>query len=515
MGSTDTSIHDWILGKLNIHVLQSPGIPPRQQPLDVYSPYHIAFPRTPEQCDSASQNLDNLMRSAVPGAAARRLTRDDGDQAWIFDVDMERVFESALARETLWIAIEVFLDEQKSCVTDGDGMSMLRRFRDYINELGLQPVTVTISSLVHDLMAAYEELGACGERFACVEDVEAFAKAFVRSRDCFFYEIGRQPYVEVTFASCEFPYREAELDLELNFTWAPPFVNFTDLRNSVSEGTAFALQPSAIACAPVPTTIKRKYGVGANESSWLQWDDTTQSLRGTIPHRRAEEAGALRLDAGTITLHIMETSIQDFGGGVKWERSVRCVVPLTVKRKAEECREHEETVLSPPLRAKGSQTLGGALDRGRATPLREDGNTSRRKQYRGLVSGKLPVPRKPSRASSVAAEENKENLRDSSMKELRMQLQRKAEQGATRPESPLRLNSLTLARLHDGANAAVLTAQTVGPAAAWSSNNPYRIFMAENMAESMTESMAESMDWSPQSVRRQVSEEFPSFQSDL
>ncbi|KAK5703344.1 hypothetical protein LTR17_022210 [Elasticomyces elasticus] len=503
MGSTDTSIHDWILGKLNIHVLKSPGIPPRQQPLDVYSPYHIAFPRTPEQCDSASQNLDNLMRSACPGAAARKLSRDDGN-AWIYDIDM--AFESALARETVWIAIEVFLDEHKSCAADGDGMSMLRRFRNYINELGLQPVTVTISSLVHDLMAAYEELGACGERFACVEDVEAFAEAFVRSRDCFFHEMGRQPYVEVTFASCGFPYREAELDLELNFTWAPPFVNFTDLRNSVSEGTAFSLQPSAIACAPMPTTIKRKYGVGANESSWLQWDDTTQSLRGTIPHRRAVEAGALRLDAYTITLHIMETSIQDFGGGVKWERSVRCVVPLTVKRKAEKCREHEETVWSPPLRAKGSQTLGGAVDRVRATPLREDGETTRRKQYRGLESGKLPVPRKPSRASSLA-EENKENLRDSSMKELHMQLQRKAEQGATRPESPLRLNSLTLARLHDGANAAVSTTQTVGPAAAWSSNNPYRIFMAENMAE--------SMDWSPQTVRTQVSEEFPSFQSDL
>ncbi|KAK5683359.1 hypothetical protein LTS10_004890 [Elasticomyces elasticus] len=510
MGSTDTSIHDWILGKLNIHVLKSPGIPPREQPLDVYSPYHIAFPRTPEQCESASQNLDNLMRSAVPGAAARRLTRDDGEQAWIFDVDM--AFESALARETLWIAIEVFLDEQKSCAADGDGMSMLRRFKDYINELGLQPVTVTISSLVHDLMAAYEELGACGERFACVEDVETFAEAFVRSRDCFFYEMGRQPYVEVTFASCGFPYREAELDLELNFTWAPPFVNFTDLRNSVPEETSFALQPSAIAYAPAPTTIKRKYSVGANESSWLQWDDTTQTLRGTIPHRRAEEAGALRLDAYTITLHIMETSIQDFGGGVKWERSVRCVVPLTVKRKAEECREHEETVLSPPLRAKGSQTLGGAVDRDRATPLRENGNTSRRKQYRGLSSAKPAI--QPARASSLA-EENKENLRDSSMKELHMQLQRKAEQGATRQESPLGLNSLTLARLHDGANAAVSTTQVAGPATVWSSNNPYRIFMAENMAESMTETMAESMDWSPQSVRRQVSEEFPSFQSDL
>ncbi|KAK6409660.1 hypothetical protein LTR81_016075 [Elasticomyces elasticus] len=508
MGSTDTSIHDWILGKLNIHVLKSPGIPPRQDPLDVYSPFHIAFPRTPEQTDSASQNLVNLMRSAVPGAAARRLTRDDGDQAWIFDVDM--AFESALARETLWIAIEVFLDEQKSCVADGNGMSMLRRFRDYINELGLQPLTVTTSSLVHDLMAAYEELGACGERFACVEDVEAFAEAFVRSRDCFFYEMARQPYVEVTFASCGFPYRESELDLELNFTWAPPFVNFTDLRNSVSEGTAFALQPSVIACAPAPTTIKRKYGVGANESSWLQWDDTTQSLRGTIPHRRAEEAGALRLDAYTITLHIMETSIQDFGGGVKWERSVRCVVPLTVKTKPEECREHEETVLSPPLRAKGSQTLGGAVDRGRATPLREN-EIRRGKPYRGLDSGKLPISRKPSRASSVVADENKENLRDSSMKELHMQLQRKAEQGTTRQESPLGLNSLTLARLHDGANAAVSTTQAAGPATAWSSNNPYRVFMAENMAESMPE----SMDWSPQSVRRQVSEEFPSFQSDL
>ncbi|KAK4952514.1 hypothetical protein LTR10_009320 [Elasticomyces elasticus] len=514
MGSTDTSIQDWILGKLNIHVLKSPGIPPRQDPLDVYCPYHIAFPRTPEQGDSASQNLDNLMRSAVPGAAARRLTKDDGVQAWIFDVDMERAFESALARETLWIAIEVFLDEQEGCADEGDGMSMLQRFRDYINELGLQPVTVTISSLVHDLMAAYEELGACGERFACVEDVEAFAEAFVRSRDCFFYEMGRQPYVEVTFASCAFPYREAELDLELNFTWAPPFVNFTNLRNSVSEGTAFSLQPSAIACGPVPTTIMRKYGVGVNESSWLQWDDTTQSLRGIIPHRRAAEAGALRLDAYTVTLHIMETSIQDFGGGVKWERSVRCVVPLTVKRKAEDCREHEETVLSPPLRAKGSQTLGGAVDRGRATPLREDGNTNRRKQYRGLDSGKLPVPRKPSRASSLA-EENKENLRDSSMKELHMQLQRKAEQGATRPDSPLRLNSLTLARLHDGANTATSTTQTVGPAAAWSSNNPYRIFMAENMVENVAGSMTESMDWSPQTASRQVSEEFPSFQSDL
>ncbi|KAK3063530.1 hypothetical protein LTR53_018870, partial [Teratosphaeriaceae sp. CCFEE 6253] len=149
------------------------------------------------------------MQAAVPGAAARRVESSDG-VAWVYDIDAvttwripdERAFETALARGTISVAIESFVDAYPGihpCSTT----ALLHRFRDYVLQLGTQPVTLPLSSLVDDMLAAYDDLGPSVAPFSCAPDVTSFVQQFVRSRECFFRGADRMPWLEVTFAGCE------------------------------------------------------------------------------------------------------------------------------------------------------------------------------------------------------------------------------------------------------------------------------------------------------------------------
>ncbi|KAK0309962.1 hypothetical protein LTR01_004160 [Friedmanniomyces endolithicus] len=504
------TIDAWLLEQLNIHVY-SPCIPQRQEPLDCYTPSHVSYALRCQEVPA----IDGIMQATVPGAAPRQIEREDG-VAWVYDRDvvttwrLPDAFESALARETVFIAIEAFLDEYLD-IDQCDHTTVLRCFRDYLAQLGSQQVTVTTSSLVQDMLAAYRELGPDIEPFSCSPDTAGFVAEFVRSRECFFHESGRQPYIGTTFAHCEIPYRTAELNVELHFTWSPPLLHFRDLRNAVYEEDHFTLEPCMTAvdyshqlCSrALPHTAE--YYVGPTEP-WLNWDDTLQSLQGIVPHQRAREEGALRLDAYTIPLHVMAILTKHFAGDVRLETVVRCTVPLTVKRRPDQCVEVEDRISSPPLRTMASQTLehderlSGRRDR--ATRDAGEGSSPLRKPHRTSAtpsrllkpadksSWRLPVPRsRPLRACS-AAEEDKENTpgaSPSNMKELSEQLKRKAEEGRGRAPSPLlRMNALSLARLYDKATLDAHEQRESAPQSplsptAWSSNNPYRVFQAREV----------------------------------
>ncbi|KAK0346675.1 hypothetical protein LTR91_014249 [Friedmanniomyces endolithicus] len=510
------TIDTWILEQLNIHVY-SPCIPQRQEPLDCYMPSHVGYALRCQEVPA----IDGIMQAAVPGAAPRQIQREDG-VAWVYDRDVVttwrlpdlraayEAFESALARETVWIAIEAFLDANPD-IEQCDDLMVLQRFRDYLSHLGSQQVTVTTSSLVQDMLAAYRELGPGIEPFSCSPHTGGFVAEFVRSRECFFRESGRQPYIGATFAHCEIPYRTAELNVELHFTWSPPLLHFHDLRNAVYEGDHFSLQPfiaavdqyHPICSRALPPTAE--FYIGPTEP-WLNWDDTLQSLQGIVPHQRACEEGALRLDAYTIPLHVMAILTKHFAGDVRLETVVRCTVPLTVKRRPDQCAEEDDRIASPPLRTMASQTLerdecrSGRRNRALcesgedSSPSRKSHRTSATPSHLMIPAAKsswqLPMPRsRPLRACS-AAEEDKENTpRDSpsNMKELSEQLKRKAEEGRSRASSPLlRMDALSLARLYDSARLDVQEQRSSAPQSplsptAWSSNNPYRVFQAREV----------------------------------
>ncbi|TKA81614.1 hypothetical protein B0A55_03557 [Friedmanniomyces simplex] len=558
----DATIYDWILARLNIHV-HGACLPRRQQPLDCYMPHHVAY--APRQAFPA---IDSIMQAAVPGAAPRRIRREDG-VAWVYDRDAvttwrlpdvrrayevffwERAFESALARETVWIAIEAFLDEQQN-IDQCNPITILQRFRDYVSELSTQPVTITTSSLVQDMLAAYSELAADVEPFSCSPDIARFVEKFVKSRECFFRTSRRQPYVEATFARCEFAFHAAELDLELHYTWAAPLLHFQNLRNAVYEGDHFTLQPCADDSQPCDSALPHtaEYYVGPTEP-WLRWDDDLQSLQGIVPHQRASEEGALRLDAYTIPLHVMEILTKYFAGEIRLERVIRCALPLTVKRRPDRCAVDGDEVTSPPLRATASQTLGHDGEgyegrRRRCLPLRNasrEGSATRKSRRTSATpsrlkvpnddtSWRLPVPRshsQPLRAFSIGAQENKENTRDSpsNMKELSEQLKRKAEAGTPRPPSPLlRMDALSLARLYDydydherlpAAQGAPFSAVSSPQSPeGWASNNPYPVFRAEREEERERSPLRRMDELLAQAAEMGSSgEEWPSFQSDL
>lgn len=82
-GEEEASLADRLLNTINIHV-HSPCIPPRQQPLDCYMPHHVAY--TSHHHDQVPC-IDPIMQSAVPGAAPRRIEREDGE-AWVYDRDV-------------------------------------------------------------------------------------------------------------------------------------------------------------------------------------------------------------------------------------------------------------------------------------------------------------------------------------------------------------------------------------------------------------------------------------------
>ncbi|KAK3110692.1 hypothetical protein LTR53_014766, partial [Teratosphaeriaceae sp. CCFEE 6253] len=262
----------------------------------------------------------------------------------------------------------------------------------------------------------------------------------------------------------------------------------------------FALHPRALEDSHLTGSMPRhtvQYCVSATES-WLRWDEPTRSIRGVVPQQRALDEGAARLDAYTFPLYLAAVLTQEFPGGVKLERVLRCAIPLTVKRRPNGCGAEAERVLSPPLRARASQPL---MDWGGNGWLagggKMDGRTVRARVPAAKERGLLSVPHRGQsvRAFSASGEDKENTCEDASMgmsmsmKEVVDHLQRKAEcgGGAARASPPLRMDALSLARLYEGVGPAGSLESRAGsptsPMSAstvrWASRNPYRAIVSD------------------------------------
>ena len=290
-------------------------------------------------------------------------------------------------------------------------LQLLRRFGEYVARLGVQPVTVTISSLVEDMLDSYHQITAGLSEFSwSYYDLAALIEEFVVCQDVWHHAPSRQPTLEATFAVLS--YGPEQLDVEIAFTPSLPTVQFQNLRNTIPEGGVFVLQPTMpIRATRASRPTESEYVIGPGGGcGWLGWDDSTASFRGAVPAKMASLIGAERVDAYTIPLELTARLTRHFGN-MRFERIFRCVLPLTVKRRATQCS-----------------------DRSCASPFRSP----------EICSARPSLIRPPLMRSPVRLGKENHSL---STEEVHKLLERKAETGRT--ASPLRLNSLSLARLHD------------------------------------------------------------------
>ncbi|EMC94151.1 hypothetical protein BAUCODRAFT_222411 [Baudoinia panamericana UAMH 10762] len=360
----------------------------------------------------------------------------------------------------MWIAVEAFLDGEEGVVA-ADG-TPLERFHEFIADLGTQPVTVTISSLVNDMLRLYHDCAANGTRFSYHADVASFVESFVLSRDCFFYPERRAPVVEATFQQCHFSDGGREvLDVQIFYSWAQPLLGFRALANVVAEGEEFVLAPVApnarVYGAVSPCSAE--YFVGPAED-WLRWDADRECLHGTVPPHLAANQGAERLDCYTMGLEIMAIITKHFAGDIRLERVIRCGVPLTVRRRPDRCTDDEEMVMSPPLRTlqtrvspcRGKRTSPHSLRRTESYRKLRTGHQPPAKPLFPSFASSASTVRRPTpvRAYSGAVVDTESEIENGSAtyKEISQTLERKAE-CMSPASSPLMLNPLSLARLYE------------------------------------------------------------------
>lgn len=115
-------------------------------------------------------------------------------------------------------------------------------FAEFVETLGTQPVTVTISSILSDMLQAYENITRNLPKFSWDQDLHSAAEQFILTRECFYYSPNRAPVLEATFKLMH--YHPDELDIEIQYTWNPPYIAFPGLCNVISEGTEYHLQPT-------------------------------------------------------------------------------------------------------------------------------------------------------------------------------------------------------------------------------------------------------------------------------
>ena len=316
---------------------------------------------------------------------------------------------------------------------------------------------MTISSLVEDMLDSYANVTRGLHGFSWKQNLASLIEEFIFTRDCFFCSPNRAPVVEARFSVLH--YHADELDVDLHFTWNPPSVDFCDLRNVITEGNEFVLRPNFNARPHGGLlSVTAEYFVGPGDG-WLRWDEEKESFRGTVPRQMASHVGAERFEAYTVPLELTARITKHFPGTMRFERIFRCALPLTVKRRPSRCARDEEMTASPRI----PRDTGSKLTKGQPAPFRTPEKPNRAPpSVADLGRGSLtrpPLMRSPLRRLNVQPRappptprtrifscENKEN-EELSMEDVHKLMERKAQ--SPKPQSPLRLDSLSLARLHD------------------------------------------------------------------
>ena len=178
----------------------------------------------------------------------------------------EQAFQRALVQETVFVVIEAFIEREGCDVLGYDPLALLAQFRAYLKTLTTHTITITMTSLVQDMI---EE---CGISWNLTHTTETLMD-FVKTRDCWLWEQGRLPSVEVTF---EVPtlWRNrnsaGEIRLHCHYSWFPPRITFLHLQNVTTELGNFVLMPSVAKDPPFcyMSGVEINYYVG-QQDTWL------------------------------------------------------------------------------------------------------------------------------------------------------------------------------------------------------------------------------------------------------
>lgn len=78
-----------------------------------------------------------------------------------------------------------------------------------------------------------------------------------------------------------------------------------------------------------------------------------------MPTYLAANAGVQRISVFTVPLDLTAVSVTEFVDGVKYETTMRCCLPLTIKRTPDRCGALGEMLSSPPIRERNTARFTG------------------------------------------------------------------------------------------------------------------------------------------------------------
>jgi hypothetical protein len=207
-------------------------------------------------------------------------------------------------------------------------------------------LTITVTSIVRDMIESYGSVRDTLTSHYTFEKPNLFEalKEFVLTRECWHYPRNQEPALEVTFSVFRLRQFRARdqggrcLDLNLHYSSNPPTLGFHGLQNVVSESSEFVLKPTVRSARPFSELcmVDVDYFVGPARD-WLEWDPINTCFRGRVPLAIASVAGVQRQDAYTMPLEVTASITKVFPGGIRYENVIRCALPLTVKRRPDDC----------------------------------------------------------------------------------------------------------------------------------------------------------------------------------
>lgn len=151
-----------------------------------------------------------------------------------------------------------------------------------MEELGTRMVSITISSIVFDMIASFRRMkeGLNTDHFAWAkQDLVRTLHEFVLTRECWQYAQNQEPALEVNFGVTggrrhrDRRQVSEELILQFHYSWNPPTIGFENLQNVVVESSNFILKPSARLSRPFSElqSLEIEYYVGQPDGPLREW----------------------------------------------------------------------------------------------------------------------------------------------------------------------------------------------------------------------------------------------------
>lgn len=179
----------------------------------------------------------------------------------------------------------------------------------------------------------------------------------IATRQCFIFSDIHAPAAEVTFTVSRFG--ADQLDVTIDAAWQPPVIEFEALENLTQEGARYVLKPRFEPYAG-SFPIRQNYVV---DSDWLHWDASISGFSGIVPSDIASAIGMQRSDTYTIPVKLTASISKLFPGDIRLESTIRCALPLTIKRRPEICRVSDHGLRSPPHKKSARQGVEGMFSR--------------------------------------------------------------------------------------------------------------------------------------------------------